>query len=147
MPLSDLLATLSRQLNVPMQLSGFGTCILQYDIGQELTVASVDHDRAVLLYQHLRRISAGEDWLPRRCLELNAYGARTQGATLGVDPEGDWIVLAQRRPLDRLDAQELSDWIAAFMTVATTLQAELAQGPEAVAAEAGAPFAFEGIRV
>jgi hypothetical protein len=132
---------------MPKQLSAYGTCILQYDVGQELTLASVDGDRSVLIYQLMRRLGPGDDGLLRRCMELNAYAAKTNGATLGLDPEGDWIVLAQRRALDALDAEQLSTWIADFMSTALSVLASLADGGLPAGAMHGDSLAFEGIRI
>ncbi|MEJ1965592.1 MAG: CesT family type III secretion system chaperone [Gammaproteobacteria bacterium] len=63
----------------------------------------------------------------RRCLESSLDGGRSQGAAVGLDPDG-WITLWRRLPLEGVDGHGLEGEIVGFATAADALRADLAPG-------------------
>ena len=147
MSFAKVLAEIGRQCGLPLQFDGRGGCALAYDIGLEMIVASVDHGQSVLLYQPLHRVtSAQKAELLQRCMELNVYGAETNGLALGLDPETGWIVLSQRMPFVGTDPDRLATSIAVFMATAIALIGKLGDDIAAPARGADASLPGDAIR-
>jgi hypothetical protein len=119
MSLETLLASLSTQTGLNLSLDPNGSCALEYGPGFELTITSIDGGNGLLLHQPLQFLSpTAPDAQLRRCMELNLYGTETAGAILGLDPQSNWIVLAERLAVDMLDVKRLEETILRFVAVA-----------------------------
>ena len=131
MSLEGLLSSLSAQSGLNLSLDANGSCALEYGPGFELTLTSIDAGNGLLLHQPQQFLSptAPEAQL-RRCMELNLYGTETAGAILGLDPQSNWIVLAQRLTVDMLDVKRLEEAILRFMAVARRVAQDLHVEPE-----------------
>jgi Tir chaperone protein (CesT) family len=131
MSLEGLLSSLSAQSGLNLSLDANGSCALEYGPGFELTLTSIDAGNGLLLHQPLQFLSptAPEAQL-RRCMELNLYGTETAGAILGLDPQSNWIVLAERIAVDMLDVRRLEEAILRFMAVAGRVAQSLSVEPQ-----------------
>jgi hypothetical protein len=144
---SEIMAAIGRRTGLPLQFGATDSCALAYDIGLEMLIASVDHGQSVLLYQPLHRVtSAHKAELLQRCMELNVYGAETNGLALGLDPETSWIVLSQRMPFVGTDPDRLATSIAVFMATAIALIGKLGDDIAAPARGADASLPGDAIR-
>ena len=125
-----------------------GVCILVFD-GQLhinlLADPSTDH---LVVWSNLGTLPAqSAEPVLRKLMQANLFWQGTEGATLGLMPASNDIVLAIRRPLDGLEVAGLSDLIELMIGRAETLSKLVAGGAEpAQPATDSQPARFGGIR-
>jgi Tir chaperone protein (CesT) family len=129
--LDALLADIGERSGLPLELDSRGSCGIEYGGGFEIIITSCDRGEGVLLHspiQFLDRIDPLSQL--RRCLELSLYGAQTGGAALGLDPDGEAIVLWRRLRIADFDSRALEQAIIAFASTADTVRARLSHATD-----------------
>ncbi|MEJ0035277.1 MAG: CesT family type III secretion system chaperone [Gammaproteobacteria bacterium] len=137
--LDTLLADIATRTGLPVELDGNGSCAIRYGEGFELALTALRDGEEVLLHAPVQFAHpddpAGQF---RRCLEFSLDGGRSQGAAVGLDPDG-WITLWRRLPLEGVDGHGLEGEIVGFATAADALRADLAPGQVGGATRAAFP--------
>jgi len=89
-----------------------GVCVLTID-GRTNLYLVVDHSTENLVaWSTIGTLPAGQaEPTLRALMRANLFWTGTQGATLGLMPDSDEVVLAIRRPVDSVDADGLRDLI------------------------------------
>lgn len=124
--LDRLLGEIARRSDVPLELDASGSCAMRYGAGFEMTLTTIENGDGVLIHAPLSRLN-GVDPLGqlRRAMELNLYGVETAGATLGLAPDSEWIILSRRLPLAHMDSHGLEQAILTFADLTADLSARL----------------------
>jgi hypothetical protein len=107
-----------------------GVCVLAFDGGPTLYLL-VDHTTAnLLVWSTIGALPADKTEATLRTLmRANLFFTETQGATLGLMPDSDSVVLAIRRPVDAVDGEGLRGLIELMVERAEAL-APVARGDE-----------------
>jgi hypothetical protein len=138
--LDALLANIAVRTGLPVGLDGNGSCAIRYGEGFELALTALGGEE-VLLHAPVQFAHpddpAGQF---RRCLEFSLYGSGSQGASVGLDPDG-WITLWRRLSLEGIDGHGLEGEIVSFAAAADALRSVLAPGQ--IGEATGAAFAPE----
>ena len=89
-----------------------GVCVLVFD-GRTTLYLLVDHTTEnLVMWSTIATLPADKAEAALRALmQANLFWTGTQGATLGLMPDSDSVVLAIRRPVDSVDADGLRDLI------------------------------------
>ena len=87
-----------------------GVCVLVFD-GRTTLYLLVDHTTEnLVMWSTIATLPADKAEAALRALmQANLFWTGTQGATLGLMPDSDNVVLAIRRPVDNVDADGLRD--------------------------------------
>jgi hypothetical protein len=120
-----------------------GVCILVFD-GQTRINLLVDHaSEKLVVWSTLGAVPAGKaEAVLRQLMRANLFWTGTQGATLGLMPDSDDVVLAIRHPVSGIDAEGLQDLIELMVERVEAL-APVATGDESPSIEKeSAPAAF-----
>jgi hypothetical protein len=126
--LDELLTAFGSATGVPnLATEDNGVCILVFD-GRTRINLLVDHTTENLVaWSSLGTLPAGKaEAVLRRLMRANLFWTGTQGATLGLMPESDDVVLAIRRPVDGIGADGLAGMIELMVERAEALAATVA---------------------
>jgi|1186.fasta_scaffold392724_2 hypothetical protein len=120
-----------------------GVCILVID-GRTNLYLLVDHSTETLVvWSTIATLPAGKaEPILRALMHANLFWTGTQGATLGLMPESDDIVLAIRRPVVSVDADGLRDLIELMIERIEALAPVAAGQSAAIAETEHTPTAF-----
>jgi hypothetical protein len=137
--LEQFLGDIARRSGLPLTLDAGGSCAIEYGGEFQMTLTAIDRGEGVLLHAPLLRLSRSDPLTQlRRGMEMNLYGAATDGATLGLSAESEWIILSRRLPLTTMDSHGLEQAIVAFADLTRALSARLDETSfSASAAETG----------
>ena len=113
-----------------------GVCVLVFD-GHTKLYLLVDHtSENLVVWSNLANLPAGRaEPTLRALMRANLFWSGTQGATLGLMPDSDNVVLAIRRPIDGVDVEGLRDLIELMLERAEAL-APIAAGEQPPADQA-----------
>jgi hypothetical protein len=126
--LDELLKAFGTATGVPnLATEDNGACILVFDQRTRINLL-VDHTTENLVVWSTLGALPGDkpETVLRRLMKANLFWIGTQGATLGLMPESDDVVLAIRRPVAGVDGQGLADLVELMVERAETLAATVA---------------------
>lgn len=118
-----------------------GVCVLAFD-GRTRLYLLVDHTTGhLLVWSTIGTLPADKaEQALHNLMRANLFWLGTQGATLGLMPDSDNVVLAIRRPVDAVDGDGLRGLIELMVERAEAL-APVAAGEEPASAEGERPAA------
>ena len=126
-----MLADIGERSGLALALDAYGSCAIEYDGVFEIVITACDRGEGVLLHSPIQFADLADPLAQlRRCLQLCVYGAATGGAALGLDPEGDVIVLWRRMRLSGLNSHALEQAIVAFAAAADRIRERLSHPGE-----------------
>jgi hypothetical protein len=111
--LDELLKQFGMTTGVPgLATEDNGVCVLVFDRRTRLYLL-VDHTTETLVVWSTIAALPADKAEPtlRALMQANLFWTGTQGATLGLMPDSDNVVLAIRRPVDGVDGEGLRDLI------------------------------------
>jgi hypothetical protein len=111
--LDELLKQFGMTTGVPgLATEDNGVCVLVFD-GRTRLYLLVDHTTETLVVWSTIAALPADKAEPtlRALMQANLFWTGTQGATLGLMPDSDNVVLAIRRPVDGVDGEGLRDLI------------------------------------
>jgi hypothetical protein len=127
--MDSLLQALGRLLGLPdlawdEQLS----CTLSFGDDVHLTLYADDERPDLTIYTLIGELPAeapADVW--RALMEANLFGKGTGGATLGYEPDSQWVYLTRRLPAEGLTAQHWLNEIQEFVAACRQWQTQLPQ--------------------
>ena len=134
--LDELLKQFGATVGMPgLATEDNGVCVLVFD-GRTRLYLLVDHTTDhLIMWSTLAALPAGQaEPALRALMRANLFWNGTQGATLGLMPDSDNVVLAIRRPVGAVDVEALRDLIELVLERAEAL-APIAAGETPPAAE------------
>jgi hypothetical protein len=112
-----------------------GVCLLVFDGRTTIHMLGDPSSQSLVVWSNLGALpSESADRVLRSLMQANLFWNGTGGATLGLMPEDDQVVLSIRRPLEGLGAAALRDVIELMVEQAEALAPAVA-GHQATAAE------------
>jgi hypothetical protein len=121
--LDELLKQFGTTTGVPgLATEENGVCVLVFD-GRTRLYLLVDHTTETLVvWSTIAALPTDKAEATLRALmQANLFWTGTQGATLGLMPDSDNVVLAIRRPVDGVDSEGLRDLIELMVERAEAL--------------------------
>jgi hypothetical protein len=115
--LDELLTAFGTAIGMPnLATEENGVCVLVFD-GRTNLYLLVDHTTEnLVLWSTIATLPADKaEPVLRALMRANLFWTGTQGATLGLMPDSDAVVLAIRRPIDGVDADGLRDLLELMM--------------------------------
>jgi hypothetical protein len=104
-----------------------GVCILVFDKRTWINLLADTATDHLVVWSTLGALPAqGAETTLRALMRANLFWNGTRGATLGLMPESDNVVLAIRRPMDETDVEVLRDLIELMVEQAEAFTAMLA---------------------
>jgi len=89
-----------------------GVCVLVFDGRTTLYLLVDPRNEHLVMWSTIAALAAGKaESALRALMRANLFWTGTDGATLGLMPDSDDVVLAIRRPIDRVDVEGLRDLI------------------------------------
>lgn len=113
-----------------------GVCLLVFDGRTTIHMLGDPGSDSLVVWSNLGAVPAdGAERVLRALMQANLFWNGTGGATLGLMPEDDQVVLSIRRPFEGLSAEGLRDVIELMVEQAEALAPTVA-GEQAPAADA-----------
>jgi len=121
--LDELLAAFGQQAGMPgLATEGNGVCILVFDDRTHVNLLADAETSHLIAWSNLGCFSSeGAAATLRALMRANLFWHDTCGATLGLMPDSDEVVLAMRRPIDGLEVDGLRDVIELMVETAEAL--------------------------
>jgi hypothetical protein len=148
MDAETLLRELAAQLRLPSLTLDAKSRTCRLLIGEELVVdvEAPSEGGAFFLHGVAGTLRAGDAATARKLLEANLFGAGTAGASLGVDPANDEVVLFLKLEPAATDFPAFQSALEGFIATLQSWRGRLAAGVAEVPAASPAPLQTYAIR-